>query len=70
MLTALADLTVAIGVGAGVGLAIRLRESKLRTEEWHTPSPNGRPSPAGKALSPSVERVGRGGRAPRPLNLG
>jgi len=37
LLTVLADLTVAIGVGVGVGLAIRLRDSKLKAEEWHTP---------------------------------
>jgi SulP family sulfate permease len=39
LLTVLADLTVAIGVGVGVGLAIRLRNSKLKTEEWRTPEP-------------------------------
>jgi len=38
-LTVLADLTVAIGVGVGVGLAIRLRDSKLKAAEWHTPEP-------------------------------
>jgi SulP family sulfate permease len=37
LLTVLADLTVAIGVGVGVGLAIRLRDSKLRAEEWRPP---------------------------------
>ena len=37
VLTVLADLTVAIGVGVGFGLAIRLRNSKLKAEEWHTP---------------------------------
>ena len=39
LLTVLADLTVAIGVGVGVGLAIRLRDSKLKTEEWRPPEP-------------------------------
>ena len=39
LLTVLADLTVAIGVGVGVGLAIRLRDSKLRADEWHPPEP-------------------------------
>jgi sulfate permease, SulP family len=37
LLTVLADLTVAIGVGVGVGLAIRLRDSKLKAEEWDVP---------------------------------
>ena len=36
-LTVLADLTVAIGVGVGFGLAMRLRDSKLKPEEWDTP---------------------------------
>ena len=39
LLTVLADLTVAIGVGVGLGLAIRLRDSKLRAEEWDPPEP-------------------------------
>ena len=39
VLTVLADLTVAIGVGVGLGLAIRLRDSKLRAEEWDPPEP-------------------------------
>lgn len=39
VLTVLADLTVAIGVGVAVGLAIRLRDSKLKASEWHTPEP-------------------------------
>ena len=39
LLTVLADLTVAIGVGVGFGLAIRLRDSKLKASEWHTPEP-------------------------------
>jgi hypothetical protein len=30
---------VAIGVGVGVGLAIRLRNSKLRVEDWRPPEP-------------------------------
>jgi SulP family sulfate permease len=37
VLTVLADLTVAIGVGVAFGLAIRLRQSKLKAEEWKTP---------------------------------
>lgn len=37
VLTVLADLTVAIGVGVGLGLALRLRDSRLQTEDWHTP---------------------------------
>ena len=37
VLTVLADLTIAIGVGVAVGLAIRLRDSRLKAEEWHTP---------------------------------
>ncbi len=36
-LTVLADLTVAIGVGVGFGLAMRLRDSKLKPEDWNTP---------------------------------
>ncbi len=36
-LTVLADLTVAIGVGVAVGLALRLRDSKLRADEWDVP---------------------------------
>jgi sulfate permease, SulP family len=39
LLTVLADLTVAIGVGVGVGLAIRLRDSRLKAEEWRAPDP-------------------------------
>ncbi len=39
LLTVLADLTVAIAVGVGVGLAIRLRDSRLKAEEWRTPEP-------------------------------
>jgi SulP family sulfate permease len=39
LLTVLADLTVAIAVGVGFGLAIRLRNSKARPEQWHTPEP-------------------------------
>jgi len=39
LLTVLADLTVAIGVGVAVGLAIRLRDSRLKADEWHTPEP-------------------------------
>jgi SulP family sulfate permease len=37
LLTVLADLTVAIAVGVGFGLALRLRDSRLKAEEWHTP---------------------------------
>ena len=37
VLTVLADLTVAIGVGVGLGLALRLRDSRLQTEDCHTP---------------------------------
>jgi SulP family sulfate permease len=39
LLTVLANLTVAIGVGVGFGLAVRLRNSKLRAEEWRPPEP-------------------------------
>jgi SulP family sulfate permease len=39
LLTVLADLTVAIGVGVGVGLAIRMRDSRLKAEEWRPPEP-------------------------------
>lgn len=39
LLTVLTDLTVAIAVGVGLGLAIRLRDSKLKPPEWHTPEP-------------------------------
>jgi SulP family sulfate permease len=39
VLTVFADLTVAIGVGVAFGLAIRLRQSKLKAEEWKTPEP-------------------------------
>jgi SulP family sulfate permease len=37
LLTVLADLTVAIAVGVGFGLALRLRDSRLKAEEWRTP---------------------------------
>jgi SulP family sulfate permease len=37
LLTVLADLTVAIAVGVGFGLALRLRDSRLKPEEWDTP---------------------------------
>jgi SulP family sulfate permease len=37
LLTVLADLTVAIAVGVGFGLALRLRDSRLKAEDWHTP---------------------------------
>ena len=37
LLTVLADLTVAIGIGVAFGLALRLRDSKLKPEEWHAP---------------------------------
>ena len=37
LLTVLADLTVAIGIGVAFGLALRLRDSKLKPEEWRTP---------------------------------
>lgn len=37
VLTVLADLTVAIGTGVAVGLALRLRESKLKPQDWTMP---------------------------------
>jgi SulP family sulfate permease len=37
LLTVLADLTVAIAVGVGFGLALRLRDSRLKAEDWQTP---------------------------------
>lgn len=36
-LTVLADLTVAIGTGVMLGLALRLRDSRAKEEDWHTP---------------------------------
>ena len=37
VLTVIADLTVAIGVGVAAGLALRMRDSKLKAQDWHTP---------------------------------
>lgn len=37
VLTVLADLTVAIGTGVAVGLALRMRENKLKPQDWTTP---------------------------------
>lgn len=37
VLTVVADLTVAIGVGVAAGLALRMRDSKLKAQDWQTP---------------------------------
>ena len=37
VLTVVSDLTVAIGVGVALGLALRLRDAKLRPEDWTGP---------------------------------
>lgn len=37
VLTVVADLTVAIGVGVAAGLALRMRDAKLKAQDWHTP---------------------------------